>query len=311
MPMKIGIVSNSKLCMPLLTWLCNFNTSGLALYLGNSADPGVNKAEIAGFCKGNRIAIHVEDKKEDLYQWQQLFEPDIIFITSYGSKIDAGNLKGVPQGVYNIHFGKLPEFRGPSPIFWQLKNGIQEIGLAIHELSDRFDSGHVVWEHTIRNEDHHNYNYVNQIFSELQIKGVFELLDHISKNIPLNKRIQDEGKAGYSGKPELKHVTISWEAMEAKEIVSLVKACNSWNYGAITMINGFEFKIMDASIIAGQKTKNPPGTVTLDNNNFYVSCIKGVLLSINFFNLNQTYIPARHAGAYGLQTGHKFQSIGY
>jgi len=306
MPMKIGIVSNSKSCLALLFQLNNFNRGGVSLYLGSTADPGVNKAEVMSFCYSNHIAIHVEEQKEELYQWQQLFEPDIIFITGYGNKIDTSNLKGVPRGVYNIHFGKLPEFRGPSPVFWQLKKGMPDLVLTIHELSDKFDGGPIVWEQKIKNEDYHSYNYVNQLFSELQVKAVVELLQQIGDRKTLNKIVQDEGKAAYYKRPELANVMINWELMDANEIINLVKACNSWNNGAITLLNGFELKIMDANIVAGKKAGQSGGTITLSVNGFFVDCIKGAVISVNFFDFNQNFAPGRYAGFYGIKTGQKF-----
>jgi len=97
--------------------------------------------------------------------------------------------------------------------------------------------------------------------------------------------------------------------MEAKEIVDLVKACNSWNNGVSTLINGFELKVMDANVIAKNGVDHAPGTIIITNNSFSVVCIKQKWLAINFFNINNTFIPARHAEAYGLKTGQKFANI--
>ena len=307
--MKIGIVSNSKISIPLLSNLVNYKKGEISFYFGNTPVPDMNKAELAGFCNANGIALHIEDKKEELYQWQQLYDPDIIFITGYGHKINTGLLSGVSKGLYNIHFGKLPEFRGPSPVFWQLKKGVPEIGITIHELSGDFDSGPIVWEYSLKNEDHHSYNFMYSIFSELQVKGVFELLEQINRKLPLNKKIQDEDKAHYYKTPQLADVVINWDKMEAKEIVDLIKACNSWNNGVSTLINGFELKVIDANVTVKNGVDHAAGTIIITNNSFSVACIKQKWLAINFFNINNTFIPARHAEAYGLKTGQKFVNI--
>ncbi|WP_299464393.1 formyltransferase family protein [Mucilaginibacter sp.] len=304
--MKIGIVSNSKICIPLLSYLSS-NKAGVMLYFGKSAHTDISVNDLAGFCRANNIQFHAEDNKNELYNWQQLHEPDVIFFTGYNHKVAVEELSGVPKGIYNIHFGKLPQYRGPSPVFWQLKNGEAQLGLAIHQLSNKLDSGAVIWEQSIKNEEYHTYNYINQAFSELQVKGVFEILDKLSRKQPLNAKTQGETQAKYYNRPQLADVMVNWEKMEAKEILDLIKACTSWNNGVSTLINGCELKILDAEI-ALEKANNTPGIINIANNKFNVACINSKALNINFFNINNTCIPARHAGFYGLKTGQTFIS---
>ncbi|SDE51471.1 methionyl-tRNA formyltransferase [Mucilaginibacter pineti] len=277
------------------------------LYLGKSGQPGFHINDIIAFCRARKIAVHAEEDKNELYQWQQLHSPDIVFFSGYSYKVNVVQLKGVPKGIYNIHFGVLPQYRGASPVFWQLKNGEAQMGLTIHEMTDRLDSGAVVWEQTIKNEEYHTYNYINQLFSELQVRGVAELLIKLSQEQLLHKSEQDESRGNYYGKPQLADVMINWDTMDVKEILNLVKACTSWNNGAGTLINGLELKILDAETALAE-TNNKPGTITIANNKFNVACINNKALSINFLNINNTCIPARHAGFYGLKTGQIFIS---
>ena len=277
------------------------------LYLGKSENPDLDINEITGFCKARGINVYTEHDRQELYTWQQMLNPDILFFSGYSHKVDVGLLAGVKHGIFNIHFGKLPEYRGPSPVFWQIKRGEKEIGLTIHRLADKLDSGAVVWEHHIKNEEHCSYSYVNEVFSELQVRGVLDVLEYINHNRALNHIAQEETKAVYYSKPQLADVMINWEQMTANEIINLVKACNPWNKGASTLINGYELKILDAEVAPGQKN-NIPGTINAANKTFNVACINEASLNINFFNINNTSIPARHAGFYGLKTGQQFVS---
>lgn len=93
--------------------------------------------------------------------------------------------------------------------------------------------------------------------------------------------------------------------MDTKQIIDLVKACTSWNNGASALINGYELKILDAEH-ASTEADNIPGTITIANNKFNVACINKQGLNINFFYINNTCVPARHAGFYGLKTGQVF-----
>ena len=304
--MKIGIVSNSKICIPVLTYLSSIK-AGVILYFGKSVHADISVNELAGFCRVNNISFYAEDDKKELYNWQQLNEPDVIFITGYAHKIAVDELIGVPKGIFNIHFGRLPQYRGPSPVFWQLKNGEVQLGLAIHQLTNKLDSGAVIWEQNIKNEEYHTYNYINQAFSQLQVQGVSQILTKLnSKQTPAYNR-QDETGARYYKRPQLADVMINWDTMDVKEILCLIKACTSWNNGVSTVINGYELKILDAESTSAE-ANSIPGTINIANKKFNVACINNKALNINFFNINNTCIPARYAGFYGLKTGQKFIS---
>ncbi|MBB3969195.1 methionyl-tRNA formyltransferase [Mucilaginibacter phyllosphaerae] len=212
------------------------------------------------------------------------------------------------MGIYNIHYGSLPQYRGPAPVFWQLKNGEAQLGLSIHVLTDKFDAGTVVWEQSIKNEEYHNYSYINQLFSELQVRGVAEIIAKLSQKQPLLNKEQNLTHTNYYKKPQLADVIINWGKMPAKQILDLIKACTPWNNGAGTLINGFEFKILDAQLATEDNVSQTPGTIIVLDNSFKVACLNGAILNIKYFNINNTCVPARYAGFYGLKTGQIFSS---
>lgn len=45
------------------------------------------------------------------------------------------------HGSYNLHPGRLPQFRGTAPVFRQLQQDVSEAGCALHELTDELDAG--------------------------------------------------------------------------------------------------------------------------------------------------------------------------
>jgi len=46
-------------------------------------------------------------------------------------------------GSINLHSGKVPEYRGAAPAFWELYNGEVEVGITIHEVTSKLDAGQV------------------------------------------------------------------------------------------------------------------------------------------------------------------------
>ncbi|MFN9109902.1 MAG: UDP-N-acetylglucosamine 2-epimerase [Bacteroidota bacterium] len=86
--------------------------------------------------------------------YSKIFSKDIL------SKID----------ILNLHPAKLPEYRGPSPILWQLKTGANEIGATIHFVDDKIDCGDIVAQSTFSLNYNDTFNdaidSLNQSISE-------------------------------------------------------------------------------------------------------------------------------------------------
>ena len=49
-------------------------------------------------------------------------------------------------GTLNLHGGKLPQFRGGSPINWQIIQGRNKIGLSVIKVNKGIDSGEIASE---------------------------------------------------------------------------------------------------------------------------------------------------------------------
>ena len=47
----------------------------------------------------------------------------------------------------NIHCGKLPEFAGMMPIFWQIYSNLKKITITLHYMNEEIDTGSIIKEH--------------------------------------------------------------------------------------------------------------------------------------------------------------------
>jgi methionyl-tRNA formyltransferase len=79
--------------------------------------------------------------------------PDVAF--NAAARLLKAPVLGVPrQGWMNRHAGKLPDYRGVSPIWWALSNGEPTVTVTFHTMAEAVDGGRVVWEHEERVGDH-------------------------------------------------------------------------------------------------------------------------------------------------------------
>ncbi len=68
-------------------------------------------------------------------------DAEILLVSCYPARISEQVLTRFPGGCYNIHPSPLPAWRGPSPIFWQLRAGKPHIGVSLHAMTNCYDSG--------------------------------------------------------------------------------------------------------------------------------------------------------------------------
>ena len=304
--MRIGIISDSDALIPLVYTLAGQQSLQVYIYYSPSPDLFVNQ-KVYGFVKQARIPMTEERNKDrDLYPWLNKGKYDVCFVIGYKYRIRLERLV-CQTPLFNIHFGSLPTFKGPTPVFWQLKYGAEKIGLCIHYLTEKLDSGDVVWLKEIENREHYNCKQVSQLFSQLCIEGVLLIIHFIMKGISLPVIDRSAFKNAYQKRPEMKDVKISWQQMNAVEICNLVRACNPWNKGAITFYKGQDVKLMDARIVSlKEAVECKPGTIVCSNGELHIRCKDNKILNVNTLFYQDSYIPSYQAALTGFKKGDRF-----
>ena len=62
-----------------------------------------------------------------------------------GTHILRADLYSIPRlGSINLHLGAAPEFRGSSPAFYEMLEGVPEAGVTIHRVTDTLDGGNIL-----------------------------------------------------------------------------------------------------------------------------------------------------------------------
>ncbi|MBS7563833.1 hypothetical protein KHS38_05405 [Mucilaginibacter sp. Bleaf8] len=306
--MKIGIVSNAAFCMPLLQALMH-NRIQASVFADACIGDQSDLQAIGHFCQQARMPFQ-QGEPDYLYFWLEETKPDIVFVMGFTHLIRIEQIDAVLRNhIYNVHFGPLPAYRGPNPLFWQIKNGEAQLTATIHRINDRFDAGDVVWSKSVQRENYMSFGVVNMVLSQVVVEGAVYLIQHAiqKKQLPAIKQVAKN--ATYYKRPTLADVLINWDNMNAEAIVNLVLACNPWNKGAITLLNGQEIKILD--VVSGEKSlsiqlnQQPPGTIISHQNELEVICADQHLLSINMLNINGAFVPGRHASTFGLTEGQR------
>ena len=117
------------------------------------------------------------------------FEPDV------GIALAAPILKeplfGIPRlGSINLHKGKLPDYRGMPPAFWEVYNDADEVGCTVHRIDTRLDTGPILLQSTVPRPPHATVGSLQLMLDELGVDLVRDAL-----------RMLDEGRAEFQPQP--------------------------------------------------------------------------------------------------------------
>jgi UDP-4-amino-4-deoxy-L-arabinose formyltransferase/UDP-glucuronic acid dehydrogenase (UDP-4-keto-hexauronic acid decarboxylating) len=72
--------------------------------------------------------------------------PDVLLVWSYSMLLPPELIAIAPKGAFNIHGGKLPDYRGGHVMNWAILNGEQESAATLHYIDAGIDTGDIVAE---------------------------------------------------------------------------------------------------------------------------------------------------------------------
>jgi methionyl-tRNA formyltransferase len=162
-------------------------------------------------------------------------------------------------GTINLHGGRVPQYRGGSPLNWQIIQGENEIGVSVLRVDERIDSGPVLAVGTFTlgaDEDIADAHVkANALFPKILVKTVDDLdagtLDELK---------QDEALAGYWHQRNDADGRIDWRAMTAVQVVNLVRGVSRPYPGAFTYLDGQKVRIFKVRV-ADEVIYGVPGRV--------------------------------------------------
>lgn len=69
---------------------------------------------------------------------------DLLIVFGFAWKIPPSVLAIPRLGVMNVHVSMLPQYRGPAPLLWAIRNGDPTGGVTVHWMDEGFDTGNIL-----------------------------------------------------------------------------------------------------------------------------------------------------------------------
>lgn len=236
-------------------------------------------------------------------------EADVVFVFGCGFKIPAA-LFSIPKfGFFNIHFSLLPAYRGPSPIFWQIKNGETTSGITIHQMTDQFDNGPMLIQQQTQLTPAENSGLFSARLSMETTALIAKAIEKLNSTGVQMMLPQNEAGATYFKRPGIYDLQVNWELLSATEIERLVNATNPDYSGATASFRGQPFRILEVNMV---NMPNPapaaPGTVVHSDVNYgvIVACRDYQYLRINIAQLSEGIFSGTKLATLGIRAGERF-----
>ncbi len=105
--------------------------------------------------------------------------PDVACVACFSKRISAPLLAIPRYGFLNVHPSRLPAYRGPAPLFWQLRNGEPQIGVTVHWMDATLDTGDIAAQAPLQLPD----GLAGPKLDELCAKAGGELLLEVLKTL--------------------------------------------------------------------------------------------------------------------------------
>ncbi len=141
------------------------------------------------------------DPRVQRIQAESLTQPTVLeavkaFAPDLGISLAAPILRealfSIPRlGSINLHKGKLPDYRGMPPAFWEIYNDEDSVGCTVHRIDAKLDTGPILLEGTVPRRPHSTVSSLQLILDELGVEMVVDAV-----------HLLGEGRATFQPQPQ-------------------------------------------------------------------------------------------------------------
>lgn len=190
-------------------------------------------------------------------------------------KFPTSLINSATKGTINLHAGKLPEYRGGSPLNWQIIEGKRKIFISIIKMKKGIDTGPIYVQKSIKLKLSENisdlHKKVNSIYPLMTKKVIIDII----KNVEPIK--QSKKKVRYLKQRKDSDGLIIWNKMNSTRVLNLVRALNNPYLGAFYFYNKQKLRVFKCKRVnIRRKSLNPGEAIHLKKNKIF-KCKKGYI----------------------------------
>jgi methionyl-tRNA formyltransferase len=146
--LKILIASSSDIAIPLIENIAkngHHEFCGLLSNIDKATGRGqsIRSNDLAEWAKNSGVKIYQSGSTNNIKEIVNEVLPDVVITIAFGQIIKEDSLKIPKNGWLNVHFSKLPKWRGAAPVQHAILSGESSTGISIFQLEKGMDTGPV------------------------------------------------------------------------------------------------------------------------------------------------------------------------
>ena len=300
--MQLAFLADGTIGAPALSFLAS--TEHKVAVAWGPSDPGF-RDWVSQLCSAKGIPFEPMSERDGLEPWLEAVQPDLGITFGCPWKLSQAILAFPRLGWINLHGGPLPAYRGPQPVFWQIRNGERESALVAHRMDEGLDTGPILATQPIPLALETTFGTLTQTMAQaapVLLQRLLQALD--SAGIAFLERARPQGGGPTWPRPGPDDIRIDWATMDASQVLALVRACNPWNSGAWTALQGQPCRLVEATLLEAFPQAGPPGSVQLtEDQGLTIACRDGRALRLDILRLEEGFFTGSRLRAMGIGLG--------
>ena len=275
--MQIAVASSSSVGIPILKEL--LAGSHTIAYVITNPDKSTGRGQrilpndFAAYAEMNDLQIEKPESKAELTSLVTSSPIDLVVTVAYGRIVPLQALDLPRYGWLNVHFSKLPRWRGASPVQYALLNQDKLAAISIFQLDEGMDTGpiYLAEEFPIQKDE-----TTSQLLERCAIKAS-TLLGKVLKSIEDGEIPSPQIEAGVTYAPKFSksdgHIKPS---QAAQEILAKVRALSE-NPGVYILFRGERLSINRATISEYSNAPQTVGALVATKHSLFLRVCDGVI----------------------------------
>ncbi|WP_440055530.1 formyltransferase family protein [Pseudoalteromonas sp. T1lg65] len=306
---QYAVFTGSCLCLPVIEHL---NRTGLLkCVVLPDGEPNSDLIQLQHWLKQQQIETLNYSKQDDKTLISNLdrLQVNSGLIYLFRHKVTSTLIQYFDHSLVNIHPSPLPNYRGPQPLYWQIRNGETSTKLTLHKVTEELDSGDIGCSIEI---DIHPFETIKCLHQKVA-QALPYLVSHYiqlaqENNLTWEKQPVTSNK--YAPLVTQKDLFIDWYKQRSCEIVNMVRAGNADVTCAMLRFRQSVFQLIQASQVDCSISGVKPGTIIqLDKNVGLVVKTRDGAIKLEIIGAQQGYFDGyRFALLFGLDPGMELES---
>ncbi|MFY8297654.1 formyltransferase family protein [Pseudoalteromonas sp. SS15] len=248
---KFALFTGSCQSMPAIQYL--LQAGKLACVVLVEAQPNPDLAQLQYWLQQHRVNTlqYKKNNETELIAQLDKLEVNHGLVYMFRHKLRPHLVQYFANNLVNIHPSPLPNYRGPWPLYWQLRNGEETTCLTLHQVNDQIDAGDVAKGIEV-NIAIHPFDTMSCLqqkiaqFLPLIIENYCQAIQ--MKSICWQK--QDANCEKFAPLVGESLLIIDWQKQSSKQISDMARAGNVDTGCAIFSVGRERFQLLQASSVS-------------------------------------------------------------